>query len=58
MGAIILAGVTIGRGAQVGAGAVVTRAVKPYAVVAGVSARLLRMRVELSAEMTEMKLHP
>ena len=44
IGAIILPGVTIERGAQVGAGAVVTRHVEPYAVVAGVPARILRMR--------------
>lgn len=43
-GAVILAGVTIGAGALVGAGAVVTRDVEPGAVVAGVPARLLRMR--------------
>lgn len=43
-GAIILPGVTIGRGAQVGAGAAVSRDVEPYAVVAGVPARVLRMR--------------
>lgn len=41
-GATILAGVTIGEGAIVGAGAVVTKNVEPYAVVAGVPARLLR----------------
>jgi UDP-2-acetamido-3-amino-2,3-dideoxy-glucuronate N-acetyltransferase len=40
--ATILAGVTIGAGAIVGAGAVVTRDVPPYAVVAGVPARILR----------------
>lgn len=43
-GAIILPGVTIGRGALVGAGAVVTRDVKAYSVTAGVPARLLRDR--------------
>lgn len=43
-GAIILPGVTIGRGAQVGAGAVVTQDVPAYAVVAGTPARVLRMR--------------
>ena len=37
-------GVTIGKGAQVGAGAVVTADVAPYAVVAGNPARLLRTR--------------
>lgn len=44
VGAIILPGVTVGRGAQVGAGSVVTRDVAPYAVVAGSPARLLRVR--------------
>ena len=43
-GAVILCGVTIGAGALVGAGAVVTRDVAPGAVVAGVPARLVRMR--------------
>ncbi len=43
-GALILPGVTIGRGSLVGAGSVVTRSVEPYAVVAGVPARMLRER--------------
>lgn len=46
MGAIILPGVTVGRGSQVGAGAVVTKDVPPYAVVAGVPARKIRERPE------------
>lgn len=46
VGAIVLPGVRIGRGAQVGAGAVVTRDVAPYAVVAGSPARVLSMRPE------------
>ena len=44
VGAVILPGVTLGRGVQVGAGAVVTRDVAPHAVVAGVPARVLRTR--------------
>jgi acetyltransferase-like isoleucine patch superfamily enzyme len=44
VGSVILPGVTVGKGAQVGAGAVVTADVPAYAVVAGNPARLLRMR--------------
>jgi virginiamycin A acetyltransferase len=42
--AVILPGIRIGNGAIVGAGSVVTHDVPPYAVVAGVPARLLRYR--------------
>ncbi|MEL7034338.1 MAG: DapH/DapD/GlmU-related protein [Cyanobacteria bacterium J06592_8] len=41
-GAIILQGVTIGRGSVVAAGAVVTKDVEPNTVVAGIPARFLR----------------
>jgi acetyltransferase-like isoleucine patch superfamily enzyme len=41
---VILPGVTVGRGAIIGAGAVVNRDVAPYAVVAGVPAKVLRER--------------
>lgn len=44
LNAVILGGVRIGRGAVVGACAVVTKDVPPYAVVAGVPAKLIRYR--------------
>ncbi len=46
--ATILPGVTIGRGAIVGAGAVVTQDVDPFAIVSGVPARFMRSRNETS----------
>ena len=42
--AVILPGVTIGKGAIVGAGAVVTTDVEPFTIVAGVPAKFLRRR--------------
>ena len=44
--AVVLAGVTIGDGAIVGARAVVTKDVPPYAVVAGVPAKMIKKRFD------------
>lgn len=55
--AIILEGVTIGSGAVVAAGAIVTRDVAPYAVVAGVPAKHVKYRFspEVIAELLECR---
>jgi len=44
--AIVLPGVTIHNGAIIGAGAVVTKDVPPYAIVGGVPAKIIRYRFE------------
>ena len=40
-GAVLLPGITIGKSAMVGAGAVVTKSVPPYAIVVGSPARIM-----------------
>jgi acetyltransferase-like isoleucine patch superfamily enzyme len=45
-GAIILDGVTVGRGSCVGAGAVLTKSVPPHSLVVGVPGRVIRNLLE------------
>ena len=47
-GAMIKQGITIGNGAVIGAMAMVTKDVPPYAIVAGVPARVIRFRFDES----------
>ena len=55
--AMIMGGLTIGDGAVVGAGAIVTKDVPPYAIVAGVPARIVRYRFseEFIKKLEELK---
>ena len=66
-GAILLRGISIGNGAVVGAGAIVTKDVPPYAIVVGVPAKVLRYRFDegeraiheaMLAQPTKRGLHP
>jgi acetyltransferase-like isoleucine patch superfamily enzyme len=45
---IILAGVTIGKGSVIAAGSIVTKDIPPYSIVAGVPARVIKQRTQLS----------
>jgi acetyltransferase-like isoleucine patch superfamily enzyme len=51
---VILSGITVGDGAVVAAGAVVTKSVEPYTIVGGVPAKLIKRR--FSAEVTDVLL--
>lgn len=44
-GSIILPGITIGEGAIIGAGSIVSRDIPPYSIAAGVPAKVIRPRV-------------
>lgn len=46
--AVILSGVTIGNGAVIGAGSVVTKDVPPYAIVGGIPAKIIKSRFKAS----------
>lgn len=48
-GAIILKGVTVGRGSVVAAGSVVTKNVEPFSIVGGCPAKKIKMRFEKEA---------
>lgn len=54
--ALILSGVTIGRGAIVAAGAVVVKDVPPYAIVGGNPAKILKYRFPLEIRESLMKM--
>ena len=51
--AIVLGGVTVGQGAVVGAGAVVTHSLPPYSIARGVPARIVGQRGEGAGEMED-----
>lgn len=54
---IVMGGVTIGDGAVIGAGSIVTKDVPPYAIVAGVPAKIIRYRFseEIVKELQNIK---
>ena len=55
METLIMPGVTIGEGAVVAAGAVVTKDVEPWTVVAGIPAKVVKKRILQRNEMRAVK---
>ncbi len=55
--AIILPGVTIGRGAKIAAGAIVTKNVPPQTLVAGVPAKIIRTHEDEFCEQEDCKVY-
>ena len=52
----ILAGVTIGRGSVIAAGAVVTKSCPPYSIIGGVPAKVLKFRFTVDEVMEHERL--
>ena len=52
----ILAGVTIGRGAVIAAGAIVTKSCPPYSIIGGVPARVLKYRFTIEEVLEHEKI--
>lgn len=55
--AIVMRGVTIGQGAVIGAGSVVTKDVPPYAIVAGVPSKIVKYRFDEEMRNKLLSLH-